>query len=170
MGVAGETPRQYLEESGTMNTTTQTTTQTIAAHNLRPGMVASLPHYNHGEPTEIATAEAYGEHLTRLTFVDYDHTNTAYTMDRDQGVTIEAVRLEMWTVNSDGTPGDTYTMAFPTHMRRHDMLRILASYTLATHDFGRYYIRPSRNTIRINQSQGVAWLTDDVSRVAYFQN
>jgi hypothetical protein len=99
---------------------------------------------------------------------------TAQTVfDRETGTwhyLYPAVTLEMWTVNQDGTPGDAYVMAFPAHMRRHDMLRKMASYALSTPDHTGTYIRPSRNTIRINQSQGVAWLTDDVSRVAYFQN
>lgn len=149
---------------------TEQVTTTIPAHALRPGMVASLPHYNHGEPTEIATAEPFGPHLTRITFVDYEHTNTAYTMDRNRGVDVMAYALEMWQGNPDGTPGDTFVMRFPTTTRRHDALRTLATYVLATHDYGTHYTRIPRKHIRVNSVQGIAWDTRNVSNVAYFDN
>jgi hypothetical protein len=143
----------------TTNDTAQTAT--IPAHALKAGMVASLPHYNHGEPTEIATVEAFGPHLTRLTFVDYAETNTAYTMDRNQGVTVQAVTIEMWFTSIGGEPGDAYTMRFPVGgKRRHDMLRRLAGLILDV---------PQR-FIRINSTQGVAWNTLNPAHVAYFNN
>jgi hypothetical protein len=90
----------------------------------------------------------------------------------------EKFKLEMWTVNWDGTPGDTVTRWYSsttrngTNKRRHDALRDLASFALATN---RNYkdgtlIRPRRSDIRINSVQGVAWLHSNPARVAYFDN
>lgn len=145
-------------------------TTTIPARELRAGMFVSTPHYNRGALTEIASVEPMGDALIRITFVDYERTNTTYCVGIDHGIDVQAVSLEMWTVNPDGTPGDTYAMRFPVGKRRHDMLRTLASYALATHDVGRYYTRVPRRYIRVNSTQGVAWDTRNVSRVAYFNN
>lgn len=80
----------------------------------------------------------------------------------------DRVRIEMWTVNLDGTMGDTYVTSYPATWRRYDMLRNLASYVLATHDVGNHYLRPPRSAIRVNSAQGVAWVKDNPARVAYF--
>jgi hypothetical protein len=87
----------------------------------------------------------------------------------------EKFKLEMWTVNWDGTPGETITRWYPsttrngTNRRRHDALRHLASFALATNrDRTGTLIRPRRSDIRVNAMQGVAWLDSNPARVAYF--
>jgi hypothetical protein len=88
----------------------------------------------------------------------------------------ETFTLEMWTVNLDGTPGDTVTRRYPSvtrngrNTRRHDALRDLASFALAVPDRTGTFIRPRRSDIRVNSAQGVAWLASNPARVAYFQN
>lgn len=142
------------------NDTTGITT-TIPARNLKVGMVVALPHYNHGVLTEIAEIVPMGDTLVRLVFVDSEETGTTYCLPLTQGVSVEAVELEMWFTYPNGEPGDAYTMRFPIGARRrHDMLRRLAGLVL---DVPQRYIR-------INSTQGVAWDTRNPSRVAYFNN
>jgi hypothetical protein len=88
----------------------------------------------------------------------------------------EKFKLEMWTVNWDGTH-ETVTRSYSsttrngTNTRRHDALRNLASFALATNrDLDGTLIRPRRSDIRINAAQGVAWLHGNPARVAYFDN
>lgn len=155
-------------------TTNDTTTTTIPARNLRAGMIANQGLYGKGEPTVIRevepwTGELGGDYVT-ITFDDVEHTNTTYTVPAHHGFDVRAVVVEMWTVNDDGTPGDTYTLRYPLGMRRHDMLRNLATYALATHDVGSHYTRVPRKHIRVNSTQGIAWDTRNPSNVAYFAN
>ena len=96
----------------------------------------------------------------------------------------ETFTLEMWTPATPGPGMETFTMKFPSvtrngkDTRRHDALRTLATYVLATADaptyqdgtYGIAMVRPRVRDIRVNSMQGIAWVNGHPERVAYFRS
>ena len=78
--------------------------------------------------------------------------------------------VEMWTTDLyDGSIREIHTRSYPTTTRKHDAIRNLATYALATPEAGPYHVRVPRKYIRVNSAQGVAWDTRNVASAAYFR-
>jgi hypothetical protein len=88
----------------------------------------------------------------------------------DAGTDEPTFTVEMWTTDPyDGSISEIHARSYPTSTRKHDAIRNLATYALATPEAGPYHVRVPRKYIRVNSAQGVAWDTRNVASAAYFR-
>jgi hypothetical protein len=88
----------------------------------------------------------------------------------DAGTEEPTFTVEMWTTDLyDGSTREIYARSYPTTTRKHDAIRNLATYALATPEVGPYHVRVPRKHIRVNSAHGVAWDTRNDATTAYFR-
>jgi hypothetical protein len=161
--------------TGTMNTNDTATTLTVTDYRECCGTPADPAlGMGHANGCPVAAQHA-ADNLTTLTGTRNGQTVTFEHVDdilpgEDAGTEEPTFTVEMWTTDLyDGSISEIYSRSYPVTTRKHDAIRNLATFALATPEVGPYHVRVPRRFIRVNSAQGVAWDTRNVASAAYFR-